>query len=78
MKTYEKPTFTVVSLTANSAFCTDCYYDAWGDNMDDAIKDAIDGIDNPFTGEEESGCFDIIDGYCKFISAANTPFIFKS
>lgn len=68
MKTYEKPAFTVVSLSANTAICA-CMVDVVGPNA---------GIDIPGGfGSGESGCSIEVDGYCKF-SSAGGEFIYNS
>lgn len=55
MKTYEKPAFTVVSLSANTSICA-CMVDVVGDHSDINIP-------NGFGSGE---CKIEVDGYCKF------------
>lgn len=70
MKTYEKPTLTLVSLTTNTAICA-CTIDAVGDNRDPIVDDpSYFG-----TGEE---CMIEMTGYCKFTSNGLGSMFFNS
>lgn len=68
MKKYEKPDIGIISLEANETFCQTCAIDAVEPNMNQELKDLIELADylNPFTGESELNCADVVQGYCKF------------
>lgn len=70
MKTYEKPTFTLVNLSTNTAICA-CQIDAVGDNRN-PIVDYPGGFGN------EEDCTIVYDGYCKFTSEGKGPMFFNS
>lgn len=70
MKKYEKPTVTLVSLSANTMFCSSvCENDVMGGNADQNYKDLIDM--GGFT-EGRNSCSFPVDVYCKFTSSADS------
>lgn len=71
MKTYEKPTFTVVSLTANTAICAACKIDSEGPNRDPIV-------DYPGAFGKKEDCDIEMGGYCKFTSEGGGSMFFNS
>lgn len=62
MRTYEKPTLTLVSLSTNTTICS-CQIDVVGPNKDPIAEDILEDIPNAFAVDN---CEFGVDGYCKF------------
>lgn len=70
MKTYEKPTIALVSLSDNTTFCSSaCGIDVEGENGDHNYDDVI-LLPGAF-GPGESCDFDV-EWYCKFTSSGES------
>lgn len=73
MKTYEKPTLTLLIVSANDTLCSGCdkktRFDPVFNQFDDNGNGIFDPGDHAFSSAEE--CDDVYDyiGYCKFTGA---------